>query len=230
VENGRAVRELKFVVESSRVPMILSRLQSICAPDARYSEGVVSSIYFDTWDWRSLYEKINSDYIKTKIRLRWYRDVSGTGEVTKAYWEIKGKVGARREKARYRTEYGGQWLARMGLNNPRLMVLPQKLRREGMQDRGFLLPVLLIRYARRRFVDRVTGMRIAVDYDINVPAMNPLLFGVSLPFALRRAVIEFKGPAGVLPDCMRHLRDMGCRRESFSKYGTCCGRAMERAL
>lgn len=73
--------ELKYVFPNRRAVSILNWLKARCRSDSDYPAAVVSSIYYDTVDWRSLAEKNNSDYLKTKIRLRWYQDLF-TGELS----------------------------------------------------------------------------------------------------------------------------------------------------
>ena len=67
--------ETKFVLNNSAAGTIIRWLQCRCRLDDRFEAGIVSSIYYDTHKWRFLSEKINSDYLKTKIRLRWYSDI-----------------------------------------------------------------------------------------------------------------------------------------------------------
>ena len=64
--------ELKFTIDGRNVTAVRRWLSSICRPDPLFPRGVVNSIYFDTPELHHLREKINSDYLKTKVRLRWY--------------------------------------------------------------------------------------------------------------------------------------------------------------
>jgi hypothetical protein len=63
----------------------------------------VSSIYFDTWGWKSLSEKINSDYLKTKIRFRWYSDIAYQLHYAPSFAEAKFRIGTKRKKIRIQT-------------------------------------------------------------------------------------------------------------------------------
>ena len=67
---------------SSRCPRAAShlarrRLDSLCRRDPEFPAAVVWTIYYDTPALVSLGEKINSDYLKRKIRVRWYSDLEG---------------------------------------------------------------------------------------------------------------------------------------------------------
>lgn len=67
--------ELKFVFRNGFAREIVSWLEGRCLPDPEYPKGRVNSIYYDLRDHRLLDEKRNSDFLKTKVRLRWYADV-----------------------------------------------------------------------------------------------------------------------------------------------------------
>src|SRR5690606_22911495 len=69
--------ELKFTVPVSSTAAVLAWLRGACTPDPKFPCGRVSRIYNDTPDPRSLREKLNSDYLKTKVRLRWYATLDG---------------------------------------------------------------------------------------------------------------------------------------------------------
>ena len=90
--------ELKFVGERASSQPVRCWLQKVCKPDPSFAEGVVFTIYYDTPMLECLDEKRNSDYLKTKIRLRWY-NVTGT-QSDNAFLEVKRRYGARREKIR----------------------------------------------------------------------------------------------------------------------------------
>ena len=64
--------ETKFVLDQCAEHIVRHWLSRVALPDPHYPANVVSSIYFDTHDWRYLNEKENSDFLKTKVRLRWY--------------------------------------------------------------------------------------------------------------------------------------------------------------
>ena len=69
--------EIKLVLPNRAARSLVRWLRSRCWPDPLYPAATVSSIYYDTPDWRLLREKVNSDFLKTKVRLRWYSDIDG---------------------------------------------------------------------------------------------------------------------------------------------------------
>lgn len=216
-----AQRETKFVLDNREAHSALAWLRSHCTPDPQFPRGTVSSIYYDTPDLRHLREKINSDYLKTKIRVRWYAGLDG-GEVGEtSFVEAKGKEGGRREKTRVETKYSGRWLAETELSASELRTIPWTLRNRGIFVCPTLCPVFQISYRRHRFLDRVTGARLCLDSGITVPRVNPQVVPHQNPFSLPQAVFEMKGPGVELPLSLRYLARLGCRRGSFSKYEVC---------
>ena len=140
-----------------------------------------------------LREKINSDYLKTKVRLRWYE--GGGRPAERSFLEAKLRVGARRRKVRLETAFSGTWLTHTALHDQALRRIPQELRPLGVPVPSQLRPVLRIRYTRDRFVDPLAGVRISLDADISAPAVNRELLSVPNPLPLDTAVVEVKGQA-----------------------------------
>ena len=218
--------ETKFVLNNSAAGTIIRWLQCRCQLDKKFGANIVSSIYYDTHKWRFLREKINSDYLKTKIRLRWYSDIDSGQPGEDSFVEAKYKTGSRRAKVRVRTGISGKWLNNVNLDNQKLLKVPELLRSEGIFVGSRLFPVFKITYKRRRFVEPVTGARLSIDYDISAASVNRQMLTRRNPHRLSKAVFELKGDATELPDVLHQLTALGCRKESFSKYGICYGTIM----
>ncbi len=209
-------RELKFVLSNARAPLALSVLRAHCQPDPKHPVGTVSSIYYDNHGLRLLREKVNSDYLKTKVRLRWYdRALDAHGFI-----EAKFRVGDRRDKIRVQTPHTAHWLAATPLHEPLLVRVPELLRPHGLWVDPGLRPLFQVRYRRHRFIEPLTGSRVSLDADIRVPATNSSALRFPAPVSLGSAVVEIKGPQTELPVVLRELLHLGCRRSSFSKYGS----------
>ena len=69
---SRPRHEIKFVGPARAAPFAAASLEAVCAPDDEFPGNIVHSVYFDTPDLASYAEKANGDYLKTKLRLRWY--------------------------------------------------------------------------------------------------------------------------------------------------------------
>ncbi|HDP95497.1 MAG TPA: VTC domain-containing protein [Candidatus Aminicenantes bacterium] len=212
------VHEGKYVIHNSVAHKVVAWLQGRCWPDREFPAGIVASIYYDSRDWRFLGEKINSDYMKTKVRVRWYQDINTKEPLDASFMEVKYKTGGIRRKIRVKTPHSGAWLCETELNDPKLMALPDLLKLGEVFLQGPLFPVFQISYKRRRFVDPVSGLRLSIDYDIHVPRVNPAMVPRFNSANLNSAVFETKGGNSRLPEPLHQLTALGCRKQSFSKY------------
>ncbi len=216
-----AEHETKFVFRNDAAHVVTHWLERHCRPDREYPVGFVSSLYYDTADWRLLDEKRNSDFAKTKVRVRWYESRAGGASSGPAHLEVKRKLGSRREKLRLPAGVSGAWLAGADPRDPKLMELPRSLVAEGIFLPGPLIPAFSIRYERHRFVDPRSGARLCLDRNIAVEAVNPRMVPRARPVRLRQAVFELKGNTRELPHGLARLTALGARKSSFSKYAIC---------
>jgi hypothetical protein len=213
--------ETKFIISNRKSYQIIEWLRCNCSPDARYPAETVSSIYYDTWRWRFLDEKFNSDYLKTKVRIRWYSDIDNKKHFEVSFAEAKFKVGNRREKIRIITPYSGKWMSSTRLDNPELLVIPLLLRSRGIVLDENVFPVYQVSYKRMRFIEPCTGVGLCFDYDISAPRVNSYMLPKHNPFTLHTAVFEIKGGISELPYNLHPLTDIGFKKASFSKYSAC---------
>jgi len=213
--------EIKYLIGNRRSGPVLQWLICNCRPDRQFPAGMVNSIYFDTRDWQSLGEKINSDYLKTKIRLRWYADIDGRRPNDRSFAEVKYKIGSKRHKIRVSAPFSGAELAGMDLQNPVLLQIPQLVKSLGIRLHHTYFPVYRIAYKRYRFLEPLYGGRICFDTDIRIPRVNIMAIARQYPLALQTAVFEYKGVFAELPHSLFPLMKLGLRKASFSKYGAC---------
>lgn len=214
--------ELKYVLPAARATIAVQLLERLCDPDPSFAVGIVSSIYYDTRDWAYLDEKRNSDYLKTKVRLRWYRMPNNTTmSADPSFAEAKFRIGSKRSKIRLATHLTGGDLESLDLEDPQLLRIPSTLTAAGAPLRQDLFPSYVVSYTRRRYVDRATGSRIAIDFAITSPRVNKRLIAKPFPCALPQAVLEIKGTAGRIPPSVQTVLRLGLRKEAFSKYFEC---------
>jgi hypothetical protein len=212
--------EGKFTLPAHRVPPALEWIRLGCDPDPEFPHGSVSSIYYDSDRWDYLRGKVDSEYLKTKVRLRWYAEAAGPARGC-AFAEVKYRVGCRRAKLRFQTEHRAAWLAGVSLDDPALLAVPRELKRRGAPLAKALFPAFEVRYERRRFVERATGARVCIDYRIRAPRFSRRMLPRGTPCALTTAVFEVKSGQGDLPVTLRRLVSFGARRSAFSKYYEC---------
>ena len=218
--------ELKYIFPPACSAVVEAWLRAHCRPDETHPKNTVSSIYYDTLDWRHLREKADGDYLKTKLRLRWYsrnaqwRD-NAEPDPRQAFAELKRKFGLQRQKQRIEVDQEVDWLEHAPLNAPALLNLPSHLLSRGFALSAPMLPTMLVAYRRRRFLDWRTGTRINIDDEIRVRRSNPQMIQAGRPIAVATPVIEFKGSDNQLPAGFEPLLRFGARRASFSKYMMC---------
>lgn len=213
--------ETKFVFSNTIAHLIIQWLSCRCYPDPEFPVGIVSSIYYDTRDWHFLREKINSDYLKTKVRVRWYTDIISQEPAGYSFIEVKQKIGATRKKIRIKSDISGKWLSCVDLDSRKLLEIPHVIGTRFQDIPKQIYPVFQIRYKRWRFIEPVTGTRLCIDQDIFVPKVNELIIAATTPLCLRYGVFELKGKIRELPDVLHQLTVLGCRKASFSKYSSC---------
>jgi hypothetical protein len=212
-------RELKFALPEARAGIARRMLDALCRPDPRYTAAIVSTIYYDTPALQLLGEKLNSDFLKTKVRLRWYSAIAGDAGAGHGFLEVKTRVGGLRRKARVQAPLAARWLAQAPLQDPALERVVDLARTLGVELPGRLLPAMLIQYERRRYVEPVSDTRVSLDRRIEVPRCNPVLLRPGGRVKLSTAVIEVKGSGDELPRALLALTHLGARRAAFSKYG-----------
>ena len=219
--------ELKFTIGNRRTPRVIAWLASVCRADPVYPQAAVSSIYFDTLRWHSLGEKLDSEYLKSKFRLRWYALPGRPPEAgDPVFAEAKFRIGVVRRKLHVRAPYCAGWIQDVALGAPRLRDFPRFLQAQGVPVRHELFPAFVVSYQRRRYIDPVSGLRLCVDSEIGAPRVNPTVLPGAAPVRLETAAVEVKGACAELPAHLHTLTDLGCRKTSFSKYAVCYQKIM----
>jgi hypothetical protein len=214
---GQGERELKFTLPEARAHLARRWLERSCRRDSEFPSAIVWTIYYDTPALVSLADKINSDYLKRKIRVRWYSDLQGHVSGP-AFVEAKLRVGTQRSKVRQRLPYPAEEVASWDLQDPRLQRLPALLQPHGVVGQDAWQPVMLIRYRRDRFVDPSSQSRVSLDTDISAVAVNRRCVAEAVLSPLATAVLEIKGLGDKLPRALHSFLQLGIHKRSFSKF------------
>jgi hypothetical protein len=212
--------ETKYVVPLSAAPSLLSWVQTVSVPDRSVPPGSVHTVYFDTPRLSLLGEKIDSDYLKTKVRIRWYSDLNGDAGPA-IFAEAKFRVGSRREKVRARLHVATDEAIARRLDDPVWAEWLDPLRRLAPQMPARLDPILKLRYVRHRLLDTAGHARLTVDEAVTVDALNPSRLHGTIPATMPWAVCEYKGISRELPARLAPITRFGARRGSLSKYLAC---------
>lgn len=220
--------EQKYVFIELERDMIVHWIEHACIPDPVYHAGVVSSIYYDTPRFDHYFEKRNSDYIKSKVRLRWYQNIEKNGEPfdVPCFVEMKRKTGVGRHKERKKILISSVRLCDDPFSDEELLRIPAVAYELDYIPPGLLIPMLLIQYDRRRYVDPHSGSRLAVDTNIRCVRANPAYISGLPPVHLALGVLEIKGEGRELPDSLNPI-SARLTREAFSKYARCFEHLMQ---
>lgn len=214
--------EQKYIFIAQQHDGMLSWLNHCLIPDTSFPVGRVSSIYYDTPNLDLYDEKRNSDYVKSKVRLRWYSDLAKgiiNDDIT-CYLEVKEKWGVFRKKNRIEIPLSSWMLKGDVFTEEKIETIPSRVHELSSIPSGFLVPTILIQYMRYRFLDPQTGSRVALDTDIECTHVNSRYVEGFPPVHLDQGVLEVKGSRRDLPNSLNGIRSY-LSREAFSKYARC---------
>lgn len=189
-----------------------------CLPDTLHPEDWVHTIHFDTANLEAYRQCIDGEFIKNKVRTRWYADHPGALPEGPVNLEIKRRRGNATGKELCGTGQlvvskpdelfdPGRWNNLFGNSAFAPLVLAKPL-----------IPVLWSCYRRRRYYDPWTGARLSLDECIQGLAFNWYCnAGKPVPHTVRlnTTVIEVKSPVEQHPPFLLHLA--GAQR-GYSKY------------
>lgn len=214
--------EQKFNFVKTEAGFLLDWLEHSLIRDPNYYFGTISSIYYDTPKLDLYYEKRNSDYLKTKLRLRWYANLNTAkpDEPITCFLELKQKTGTTREKQRRKLSLNLQALKINPFSNKEILDLPGTTSDFNYYLNGLLLPMAVIQYKRYRFVDPLSGSRVSLDFDIFCPAVNTQFVVGNVPVHLDTGVLEIKGSGLHLLKTLQPIESF-LKKETFSKYAQC---------
>lgn len=227
------VNERKLSAPLMLLALARGRIDASCRPDPEYPEGVVRSVYFDSPRFDSYEEKANGDFLKAKMRIRWYGGAGEDGDApVPVFIESKARIGAARRKFRIRASAPGAWLSSTPLSSREWLDFARAaVSRSPASDDGELPPVLAnvawtptirISYSRRRYVCPYTGSRVSIDWDIVADRVNSAAMPCADAFArIDSVVCEYKtaDAAAEPPPWIEQLYAAGFRQAGFSKYG-----------
>ncbi len=226
-------KERKFIAPAMKAPLALDLVRHYCMPDARFPVGRIASIYYDSPRLLAYRDKIEGDNLKKKVRVRWYAqpDQATSSDRVAAFIECKHRLGSCRFKHRTSLTLDYSTLDRAPLDDPFFATLPSQVRDWNDDVLPLdLLPVVCIRYERRRFYCPRTDTRVALDTAIHVDRVNRNLVPNANVPAIDLVVCEFKDAGQHDLPWVHTLCKAGFRLKSFSKYGTSVERLLNGGL
>jgi len=198
-------------------------LRLLCIKDSRFPFNSVFTLYYDTPALNSYRETLDREFVRTKVRLRWYMDANTIDELetVPCYIEVKQKHGEARLKKRAKILLKGHQLTGNPFADPVILNLGSQILQFITNSNVLLVPVLLLQYQRHRFFDPITRSRISLDTHIQSVSTNPTYISTKDPITLKNGVLEIKGRFNDLPYSLQPLKTFLTSR-GFSKYGRCC--------
>jgi hypothetical protein len=215
--------ERKFYLPSSKIPFARHLLVHCCRRDRQYPEGIVNSVYYDTSDLEFFCDSVDGNYIRNKVRIRWYDGPQQKCETTHVYMELKSKNGYAGSKQRKMHLVPSGHLNNGGMQNGLIdyTTLRQGLAQFDYFPKKCLQPVILISYNRLRFEDILTGSRVSLDWNIRSILVSPQLNRQEGSLLMRGGVIEIKGQSTDIPPALQSIRHLGTDWSRYSKYAAC---------
>ena len=221
--------ERKYAFPSHGAQAILAWLEHSCIADPLYPSGTVSTIYYDTPGLAAYREKRDGDLLKSKLRLRWYTSPgpADAESTVSCYLEAKRREGAASRKSRLSLSLPAGFL---GESPPRWAELGEipLLHPELTGGESALVPMILVRYERLRFVDPASGTRVSLDTDIRCDGANGAHLAAFAPVVLDAGVLEIKAPRREVPRSLIPIAGL-LTPTSFSKYARCLRLSLEPA-
>ncbi|MFC1921453.1 VTC domain-containing protein [Chloroflexota bacterium] len=215
--------ERKFFVPPQNIGLSYALLRQFCHQDKEYPDEQINSLYFDT-DNLDQYEKSSSgEYSKNKIRIRWYHSLDNYQEEVPIFVEIKLREGFATSKIRRRFLSPVDNLETTRLHEGIISAdsFIDTIASFGYFPDAPIRPVIVISYRRYRFTEMLTGMRVALDYQIRSTIINRALGYVDQELTLAGGVIEVKGHRLELPETLRRMSVLDLDWSRFSKYSSC---------
>ncbi|MAM70696.1 MAG: vacuolar transporter [Gammaproteobacteria bacterium] len=164
--------EIKYYLPETKIPEFREQVRERMAHDSHNDElsSRVSSLYFDSADFRFYWEKIEGLRFRRKLRIRAYGDPEQIKEDSTVFVEIKQRVNRVTQKRRIALSYREAKLLceqRMDPDNP---ALRQAFVNEVLMlcNSVDLQPTVVTTYQREAYVgiDADQGMRITMDHRV----------------------------------------------------------------
>ena len=231
-------KELKFLVDYKTFAGILRFIEPFTIPDRHAGKSgtyLVNSLYFDTFNNKAYWDKIDGEKIRKKIRIRSYLD-SQTGKALSTILEVKKKNDRTVYKEKIRLPFE-EAFALVQSGNPD--ALPKKnfseTGRRAVDDvlllkyKYDLLPKIVVCYERKPLVDKYNPKtRITFDFNVRYRTVdfnteNPEMECFAVP--RNRVIVEVKhsGPMPVWISKMVGI--FGLQPTTVSKYCEAAGKA-----
>ena len=204
--------ERKWLFRSNNyLALINSLIRSKLFFRTQYPLRKVNSIYFDTYDYKSIRENLDGVSNKKKIRIRWYGDKNTTKN---PIIETKSKKGfeTKKESMPIRELHD---LKVFNLKN--LKILKETINSK-LKQKKIIYPVLTTHYQREYFISLNGKIRATIDYDLKSVFLNNLSQIDIIKNFKNICILEFKYSTSLDKYVRKNLKDISLRLSKNSKF------------
>ena len=85
--------ERKFFIKPGQIHLAYALLRQVCRPDRDYPSGRINSLYFDSDDLDQHERSTSGEFIKDKVRVRWYGAQDNLPDEVPVFLELKSRRG-----------------------------------------------------------------------------------------------------------------------------------------
>lgn len=164
--------EIKYYLPESRINEFREKVQERMGADSHKDEssGRITSLYYDTDDFRFYWEKIEGLRFRRKLRIRAYGDPEAINDDSTVFVEIKQRVNRVTQKRRIPLPYAQAKMLCDQRVDPQNSAVRQAFVDEvlALCETADLKPVVVTTYFREAFVgmDADLGLRITMDHRV----------------------------------------------------------------
>ena len=211
--------EIKYAFKPENDLYIRNHLEFLCKKDQQYYQNTIHSLYFDSASFKLAMEKASSDYLKTKVRVRWYTSKQTNESHSPRFLEIKAKIGSKRRKVRFKLPAEFDNLDQSGPNQNQTAYLMHKIQEISEDKATFdLEPAIYVSYDRSRYYEPYSNSRISLDTAIRCQGISNYSAVRNRQIWLDEWVLEAKGSEQHLPTILRGTLNGYVQKAAFSKY------------
>ncbi len=204
--------ERKWLFRSNNyLALINSLIRSKLFFRTQYPLRKVNSIYFDTYDYKSIRENLDGVSNKKKIRVRWYGEKNTTKN---PIIETKSKKGFETKKESMPIKELHD-LKVFSLKN--LKILKETINSK-LKQKKIIYPVLTTHYQREYFISLNGKIRATIDYDLKSVFLNNSSQVDIIKNFKNICILEFKYSTGLDKYVRENLKDISLRLSKNSKF------------
>jgi hypothetical protein len=222
--------ERKFYIAPHKVEATYGLLRVLCRPDLVYPAEQINSLYFDTFGFDQYERSLAGDFVKNKVRLRWYGTDNELNMLQPVFVELKSRKGFASTKQRLELRVPVEKLSPAYIHEG---IIPKTLLGSTLARFGYfplepLYPIIKISYWRYRFREVLTGIRVALDCHVRSTMISANAGNGERELELPGTILEIKGESMDIPASLKQLKLLGINWSRFSKYSACIDSHSER--